>query len=76
MVSFGATFNSSLTHPGGTEQRNQDKEGTQPTDTGGLEERSACETGGRRQGSRNGSLQIPRDLSLARGDVKANMGSC
>lgn len=44
MVSFRATVHSSLTHPGGTEQGNQDEEGTQPTDTGGLEECSAGET--------------------------------
>lgn len=38
VVNSGATFNSSLTHPGGTEQWNQDREGTQSTDIRGLED--------------------------------------
>lgn len=48
VVSFGVALQSSLAHPGGSKQGNQDEEGTQLSGTGGLEERPAGMPGGLR----------------------------
>lgn len=62
MVSFRATVNSSLTHPGGTEQGNQGEEGTHRRELTQEAWRNVRLVRLEASGGWNGGLQIPEGL--------------